>query len=78
MAKKKPQTEEEVVREAAYDLGLKAIAKASGAVSLKYVGPAGAESPRYGGLEPGRCYQESDAEFAAYLVEQHPDHWARA
>lgn len=48
-----------------------------GPVSLKYVGPAGAESPRFGALVPGRCYEESDAEFAAYLVATHPDHWVQ-
>jgi hypothetical protein len=53
-------------------------APASGPVDLRYVGPPDAESPRYGQLEPGRVYQESDAEFATYLVTQHPDHWARA
>jgi hypothetical protein len=47
-------------------------------VTLKYVGPHGAESPRYGALEPGRSYQESDAEFASYLTTQHPDHWVYA
>lgn len=47
-------------------------------VSIKYVGPVGAESPRFGQLVPGRCYQESDPAFAAYLVDTHPDHWARA
>lgn len=50
----------------------------SGPVDLKYVGPRDAESPRYGALEPGRVYQEADPAFAAYLVETHPEHWARA
>ena len=48
---------------------------AAGAVTITYVGPADAESPRYGQLVPGRSYQESDPEFAAYLTTQHPDHW---
>lgn len=51
---------------------------ATGPVALKYVGPADAESPRYGALEPGRVYQEADPALATYLVETHPDHWARA
>lgn len=55
-----------------------AAAAPSGPVTLRYVGPPGAESPRYGALVPGRDYQESDPEFAAYLVAQHPDHWAAA
>lgn len=50
----------------------------SGPVTLRYIGPLGAESPRYGALEPGRDYQESDPDFATYLVETHPDHWTRA
>lgn len=50
----------------------------SGPVSLKYVGPADAESPRFGTLVPGRCYEESDVSFATYLVETHPDHWVLA
>lgn len=45
---------------------------------LKYVGPRDAESPRYGSLVPGQVYQEADPAFATYLVETHPDHWARA
>jgi hypothetical protein len=51
---------------------------APGPVALTYVGPGGAESPRYGALEPGRVYHEADPAFATYLVETHPDHWARA
>lgn len=50
---------------------------APGPVTLRYVGPRDAESPRYGALEPGRSYQESDPAFATYLVETHPDHWTR-
>lgn len=46
-----------------------------GPVTLVYIGPRDAESPRYGALEPGRRYQEADAALAAYLVETHPDHW---
>ena len=53
-------------------------ADAGGPVTLRYIGPRDAESPRYGPLVPGRCYQEADPAFAAYLVEQHPDHWTRA
>lgn len=53
-------------------------APAAGPVGVRYVGPPDAESPRYGQLEPGRVYPEADAVFAAYLVAQHPDHWARA
>lgn len=53
-------------------------AASSGPVSLKYVGPADAESPRFGTLVPGRCYEESDVTFATYLVETHPEHWVRA
>ncbi len=53
------------------------VVQEQGPVSLKYVGPADAESPRYGSLVPGRCYQEEDPEFANYLVTTHPDHWAR-
>lgn len=47
-------------------------------VDLRYVGPPDAESSRYGSLVPGRCYQEADPDFAAYLTAQHPDHWALA
>lgn len=54
-----------------------ATASPSGPVTLKYIGPAEAESPRFGTLVPGRCYEESDSEFATYLVETHPDHWVR-
>ena len=43
--------------------------------TLTYVGPDGATSDRYGRLERGRAYQESDDTFAAYLVATHPDHW---
>ncbi len=55
-----------------------AAAAPEGPVTLTYVGPHGAESPRYGALVPGRDYQESDPAFAAYLVATHPDHWSRA
>lgn len=47
-------------------------------VMVKYIGPRDAESPRYGQLEPGRCYPESDAVFATYLATQHPEHWELA
>lgn len=47
-------------------------------VQLRYIGPPATESPRYGALEPGRVYPESDESFAAYLLAQHPDHWTRA
>jgi len=50
----------------------------TGPVTLTYIGPRGAESPRYGALEPGRDVQELDPVFATYLVETHPDHWKRA
>lgn len=53
-------------------------APAAGPVGVRYVGPPDAESPRYGQLVPGRVYPETDATLAAYLVAQHPDHWARA
>jgi hypothetical protein len=50
----------------------------SAPISITYVGPPDAESARYGALVPGRVYQESDPAFATYLVETHPEHWARA
>lgn len=50
----------------------------TGPVALRYVGPADVDSPRYGPLVPGRCYQETDPDFAAYLATTHPDHWVRA
>lgn len=50
----------------------------AGPVSLTYIGPRDAESPRYGALVPGRVYQEADPVFAAYLADNHPDHWTRA
>jgi hypothetical protein len=46
--------------------------------ALRYIGPPAAESDRYGVLVPGRVYQEADPALATYLVETHPDHWARA
>lgn len=49
----------------------------AGPVTLTYVGPPDAESVRFGQLVPGRSYQESDPAFAAYLVSQHPEHWAQ-
>lgn len=53
-------------------------AAASGPVRLRYVGPAHVDSERFGALEPGRVYQETDPVLATYLVEKHPEHWERA
>jgi len=47
-------------------------------IEIKYVGPEGTTSDRYGVLERGRVYQEADDQFATYLVAQHPDHWQLA
>lgn len=58
--------------------GAAAAATPAGPVTLRYVGPADAESVRYGALVPGRCYEEHDPTFATYLVNTHPAHWARA
>jgi hypothetical protein len=78
MAKKKATTDGTIPAAADTPLESSVAPVASDPVALTYVGPRDAESPRYGALVPGRVYQEADAAFATYLVETHPDHWARA
>lgn len=45
-------------------------------VDLVYVGPPGQSSPDFGELVAGERYS-AESDFATYLVEVHPDYWAR-